>query len=83
MEGECDVHTVICTNGIYVFYAMVGGIPHAIVYGMHYVVCMSIPYSHMTISHDHLVSLLTIWYAFLKINGWNSYATLLLLEHCF
>ncbi len=38
-------------------YAMVGSIPHAIVYGMHYKACTSILDGHMTMSHEHLVSI--------------------------
>ncbi len=44
-------------------YAIVGSIPYAISYGMHYEVCTDIPYGHMTMSHDVF---LTNWCAFLK-----------------
>ncbi len=37
-------------------YAMVGTIPHAIAYGMHCVVCIGIPYGHMIMSHDQMVT---------------------------
>ncbi len=30
-------------------------IPHAMTYGMHYVVCKGIPHSRITISHDHVI----------------------------
>ncbi len=36
---------------------MVGIIPCAIAYNMLYMVCICIPYGHMTMSHDHLVCL--------------------------
>lgn len=34
--------------------AMCGSIPHAMVYAMNYVVCIGIPYDHMTKSHCSL-----------------------------
>ncbi len=34
---------------------MVGSIPHAIAYGMYDVLCIGIPYDHMTMSHNHLI----------------------------
>ncbi len=37
---------------------MVGSIPHAIAYGMHYVECIGIQHGHMTMSHDHMICLL-------------------------
>ncbi len=45
---------------------LVGSIPHVIAYGMHYVVCICIPYGRMTMSHIYLVCILNIWYAFPK-----------------
>ncbi len=35
--------------------AMISSIPHAIASAIHYVVCIDIPYGHMTMSHYHLI----------------------------
>ncbi len=45
-----------CTNRICNF-TMVGSILHALVYGMHYVVCIEIPHNHMAMLHDNVVCL--------------------------
>ncbi len=42
---------------IFFLFAMDGSTSHAIVYGIHYVVCIGIPHSHMAMSHDHMVCL--------------------------
>ncbi len=57
-------------------YAMVENIPHALAYGMHCVVWISIPYGHMPILciFDHLVFLLKKSIP----DGWKSHACSLL-----
>ncbi len=52
---------ILCLTELYYAwsYAMVGSIPHAIVFGMCHIVCRSIP-------HDHVVCILAKWYVFLE-----------------
>ncbi len=47
-EEEAKVNTIIIEDFNMKFvYTMVGSISHAIASGMHYVVCISIPYGHI------------------------------------
>ncbi len=43
----------------YIFYAMIGSLPHAIAFGMCHVV------GSKSIPQGHVICLLTMWYAFL------------------
>ncbi len=47
-------------------YAMVCSISYATAYGIDYVVCIGIPYGHMTMHHDHLVCLFNLWVYYFK-----------------